>query len=175
MTKTLHERYLDYLSSEIGAKKALEDQRDLCEIMHATEFIPMFNAGNDDNREADGLEVRVQWMEPQNASGLQGPVSFLEMLVGLTRRANWLHDELSPQEWGHELLGNLELDQMWDPLSQRKRQKCIDTLERVIWRTYRQDGVGGMFPLKYPDKNQRKVEIWFQLNAYIMEKYPLDF
>jgi len=174
MTKTLHDRYLDYLSSQIIANKALEERYELFEIMHATEFIPMYQAGNDDNRASDGLDVRIQWMERHNASGLQGPVSFLEMLVGLTRRAAFLRDQMTPQQWGEELLTNLELNQMWDPLSQRKRQKVINTLERVIWRTYQRNGQGGLFPLLYRTPyDQRKVELWYQLNEYVMQHYPL--
>lgn len=171
MTKTLHDRYLDYLGSQLIARRALEDHRDLFEIMHSIEFI--WIVPNDDNRQVDGLDVRVQWMEQRNARGLQGPVSFLEMLVGLTRRANFLRDELSPKEWGQELINNLDLDQMWDPLSQRKRQKSIKIVEGVVWRTYRRDGHGGLFPLTRPRYDQRKVELWYQLNAYVMEHYPL--
>jgi hypothetical protein len=170
---TLYDRYLDYLCSQVIAVKALERMHELCEIMHSIEFIPMYQAGNDDNRLADGLDVRIQWMETIDASGLQGPVSFLEMLVGLTRRAEFLRDELTAPEWGWEIIRNLELDQMWDPLSQRKRRKVIDTIESVIWRTYRRNGEGGMFPLKSTEYDQRKIELWHQLNLYVMENYPL--
>lgn len=173
MTKPLHEKYLDYLGSQLIANKALEDHRDLFEIMHAMEFIPMFHVGNDDNREQDGLDVRVQWMMERDASGLQGPVSFLEMLVGLTRRATALDDELSAKEWGQLIIKNMGLEQMWDPLSERKRKKCIDTIESIVWRTFERDGTGGMFPLQRAEYDQRRVEIWHQLNAYIIEHNPL--
>jgi hypothetical protein len=84
-----------------------------------------------------------------------------------------MRDHMSPQEWGEEILHNLQLDQMWDPLSQRKRQKAIDIIEGVVWRNYKRDGTGGMFPLIRPEYNQKKVEIWYQLNAYVMQNYPL--
>lgn len=171
MTTTLHDRYLDYLGSQVIANKALENRRDLFEIMHAIEFVWM--VPNDDNRLVDGLDVRIQWMEEHDASGLQGPVSFLEMLVGLTRRAAFLRDEKTPQEWGEEILHNLQLDQMWDPLSQRKARKAIDIIESAIWRTYRRDGTGGLFPVTQPEYDQRKVELWHQLNEYVMQNYPL--
>lgn len=169
--KNLHERYLEYLGSQVIANKALEDHRDLFEIMHSIEFV--WIVPNDDNRLHDGLDVRVQWMEERDASGLQGPVSFLEMLVGFARRANFLRDELTSQEWGWHLITNMGLHQMWDPLSQRKRRKCVDIIEGVIWRTYRRDGTGGMFPLRHPEYDQRRLELWHQLNAYVMENYPL--
>jgi hypothetical protein len=171
MTKTLHDRYLDYLGFQVVTNKALEDHRDLFEIMHSMEFV--WIVPNDDNRIADGLDVRIEWMADREASGLQGPVSFLEMLVGLSRRAEFLRDEMTAKQWAWHLICNIELNQMWDPLSQRKRQKCIDTLERVIWRTYKRNGSGGLFPLHRPQHDQRKVELWYQLNAYVMENYPL--
>lgn len=171
MTKTLHDRYLDYLGSQVTYKRALETTHELFELMHSIEFVWM--VPNDDNRIADGLDVRIQWMEEQEASGLQGPVTFLEMLVGLTRRAEFLRDELTSKQWGWEIITNLGLDQMWDPLSQRKRRKVIDTIESAIWRTYRRDGSGGLFPLSHAEYDQRKVELWYQLNAYVMENYPL--
>jgi hypothetical protein len=31
------------------------------------------------------------------------------------------------------------------------------------------DGSGGLFPLKNPQQNQRTTEIWYQMNAWLME------
>ena len=49
-------------------------------------------------------------------------------------------------------------------------EEVNDVLDRVIWRTYRWDGHGGLFPLNEPEKDQREVEIWYQLSAYLLER-----
>jgi len=43
----------------------------------------------------------------------------------------------------------------------------------LIWRDYHADGRGGFFPLTNPDTDQTKVEIWYQMNAYVTEMTDL--
>jgi hypothetical protein len=62
---------------------------------------------------------------------------------------------------------------MADPLTQTKLEKVEIILEDLIWRTYRPNGQGGFFPLKNPQEDQTKIEIWYQLNEYVMEINPL--
>jgi hypothetical protein len=45
-----------------------------------------------------------------------------------------------------------------------------ETLDRVIYRNYESNGHGGFFPLEDPDEDQRRVELWYQLNAYLNER-----
>ena len=33
------------------------------------------------------------------------------------------------------------------------------------------NGTGGLFPLKRPRVNQRRVEVWYQMSEYLMENY----
>jgi hypothetical protein len=33
------------------------------------------------------------------------------------------------------------------------------------------NGTGGLFPLKMPKVNQRRVEIWYQMSAFIEENF----
>ena len=42
-------------------------------------------------------------------------------------------------------------------------------LDEIIWRTYNYDGSGGLFPLREPVGDQRDVELWYQLCAYLIE------
>jgi len=44
-----------------------------------------------------------------------------------------------------------------------------DVTHAVIWRTYNENGNGGLFPLRDSDQDQRQVEIWYQLSAYLLE------
>jgi hypothetical protein len=93
--------------------------------------------------------------------------SMLEMLVGLSRRLVDL-TEGEPRDWFWHILRNLELADHNDSVSYNQ-QDVDDILDRVIWRTYEPDGRGGLFPLKNAQEDQRKVEIWYQFCAYILE------
>lgn len=169
MTLALNERYLRYLESQISFNGRTK-YRDLLHLMHEKEFGPWF-IPNDDNRIVDGHDVRIEWLMSFDGSGLQGPVSFLEVLIALSRRIAFIIGE-SPKGWAWQLLCNIELHRMRDPLSRYKTAKANDIMETVIWRTYDPDGVGGFFPLNRPREDQRKVEIWYQMNAYIREIHP---
>ena len=94
----------------------------------------------------------------------------LEMLIGLSRRLSFETDR-EPREWFWHLLQVLHLDQYDD--SRRIPEEEVDAiLERVIWRTYGHNGDGGLFPLQNPSQDQRNVEIWYQLNEYLLEQAP---
>lgn len=138
-------------------------------LMHVKEFICLVY--NDDNRLVDGLDVRAEWFAYSGRVVDMGPCSFLEVLIGLSRRMAFFTGE-SAEGWAWQLLTNLELDRMRDPLSKYKRRKAEDILETVIWRTYEPDGACGFFPLTHPQDDQRKVELWYQMNAYVMEIHP---
>lgn len=168
MTKTLDDQYLDYLESQIGFEGG--EYRDLVILMHEKEF-GVWLIDNDDNRLVDALDVRAMWLMDFNGSGLQGPVSFLEVLIGLSRRLAFMAGQ-SAEGWAWQLLVNLELHRMRDPLSRYRMAKTDDILEAVIWRTYGPDGTGGFFPLSRPQMDQRKVELWYQMCAYVEEIHP---
>jgi hypothetical protein len=98
------------------------------------------------------------------------PVSLLEVLIALSRRVAWTTEE-SSNYWAWKLLKNLRLTKSSDPLVGAKADRVEDILESLIWRTYERDGQGGFFPLKYPQDDQTKREIWDQMNAYVNEMY----
>lgn len=55
-----------------------------------------------------------------------------------------------------------------DAFSEAKvRDKC----EKWIRREYDRNGVGSIFPLKKVKKDVRKMEIWGQMQSYVMENY----
>jgi len=42
-------------------------------------------------------------------------------------------------------------------------------IDEFVNREYDYDGTGGIFPLKHAEKDQRNVEIWYQMSAYLYE------
>jgi hypothetical protein len=138
---------------------------------------------NDDNRGEDGKQLRLEFIEevgPTWAPSLpQGPCTVLEMMIGLSRRlefetmsSRW---ERSPAEWFWVLIDNLGLE--WcDNFAYKSVTKVSQTREKVsqmLERHYDFDGNGGLFPLNNPKKDQRRVEIWYQMSAYVLENYPM--
>lgn len=167
MTQTYHNVYLDHLAAQIGFDRKYS-YRDLLILMYTKEFV--WFVPNDDNRIIDGLEIRREWA---NYAPLERnyPCSFLEVLIGLSRRMEFVLSE-SAEGWAWQLLINLEMHKMRDPLSRYKAKKANDIMDAVIWRTYASNGAGGFFPLGFPQEDQRKIELWYQMSAYVSEIHP---
>lgn len=130
---------------------------------------------NDENREEDGRALRAEYFEqPRVAAGgedlwLDAPASVLEVLIALSRHVAF-ESYSTPQKWFWKLLENLDLkhynDYHFNPDVERD---VDDTLERLLERGYSSDGRGGLFPLRDPLHDQRRVELWYQMCAYILE------
>lgn len=176
MTSTsLAEDYLRWLEPQIRDKHGNPDETywDLLKLMFEREFVPRVH--NDENREADGRDLRAEFCYqrdlPLDSLTDLGSASFLEVLIGLSKRMSFAAGGHT-RGWAWQFLVNLELHKMADPLSRRKAKQIEDILDTCIYRTYRPDGVGGFFPLAWPDEDQRKVELWYQMAAYIAELHP---
>jgi len=145
----------------------------LVNLMFDKEFT--WSVPHDDNRIADALQLRNEYSDEKHVRRAQmrrlGPCSFLEVLIGLSRRLAFTAGGKAPG-WAWVLLTNLELDKMIDPLSPRKINKINDIMDTVIQRTYSPDGQGGFFPLAYPDDDQTRIELWYQLNSFVEELHP---
>lgn len=171
--------YLLWLTSQIrgeGDGNPSRSYDDLCSIMFETEFpekaaqlVP-----NDSNRLGDGLGLRLEFCREQklpmdSLAGL-GPCSFLEVLIGLSQRLAFNGPGgYNAPGWAWVLLNNLALHRMTDPVGRSRERRVNDILSTCIWRNYGPDGVGGFFPQEQPFEDQTKVEIWYQMAAYIDE------
>lgn len=173
----LKEDYLRWLEPQLRDEHGNPDKSywDLLNVMFETPFgwsVPM-----DDNRLVDGLDLRRDYAREtrprptENQLDRLGPCSFLEVLIALSRHMAFVAGGGAPG-WSWQLLDNLELTRMYDPLSRQKEQKARGILDTVIHRKYSPDGTGGFFPLAWPDGDQTQVELWYQLNAYVGELHP---
>jgi len=124
---------------------------------------------NDQNRSEDGINLRQEYGSV-TGNGLPpvGPCRILEFLIGLAIRLNaadydpTMPDRVGPWFW--TLMDNLGIVDGDDPWIE-------DSLEKINTRDYSTDGHGGLFPLRRPKENQREVEIWYQMQAYLMENF----
>lgn len=140
---------------------------------------------NDDNRASDGRELREEFLsEVGHLEALpyldNAPCSIFEMLIALARRmefelcsAESSQDRTTTYFW--ELIGNLGLMALSDDVYAMNPggwnadlKLCVN---RLVHRTYNRNGHGGLFPLKHPMEDQRKVEIWYQMQSYLEENY----
>lgn len=136
-------------------------------------FVP-----NDDNRVADGKDLRIEFLQTTGYP-LDDPYghwfdlgcSMLEMIIALARRAAFEDESLgSPVEWFWRMIHNLELDGYTDNVFEISIQEEVEeVLDRLNSRRYSYDGSGGLFPLRRATEDQRTVELWTQMSAYLLE------
>lgn len=157
--------YFEWLISQIAVPRN-KTYNDLFDIMHGIEFVWM--VPNDDNRVQDGLDLRSEFLDGRRARLNLGGASVLEVIIGLSRRCAF-HAGETPNKWAWYLIRNLRLHRMLDPLDEEKVLEVQAILEDLIWRTYDKSGKGGFFPMKRAKEDQTKVEVWYQMNAYITE------
>ncbi len=163
------ETYLDWLTPQVGVSERPGSYSDLIQLLGTKEFVWL--VPHDDNRIRDGLDVRKEVQELTGMKTNLGPCSVLEVLVALSRRLSFVADGPEPG-WAWQLLCNLELDKYTDPIGPRQRVQVDEILEALVWRTYSEDGVGGFFPLAWPDEDQRYIELWYQMEFYVSEIHP---
>lgn len=159
-------------------------------MLHQKEFY--FVHAMDENRAADGKVLRDRYIYEKTENPktrdelyeiLSGPATMLEVMIGLTERmdaevyipAEGIREEYVDSFW--ELFRNLGLDAFTDSsFVDNWNETILDKkLTTVLDRKYKRDGEGGFFPLKGQiHDDQRKVEIWYQMQAYLIENYPIE-
>lgn len=169
---TLDDQYLTWLYSQVAEVKTRKSSRTYWNLMRqlfSTEFA--WFVPNDDNRAEDGRELRCEWVcnagTEADPDWLSLGCSFLEMLIGLSRRLAF-EAEGDVSYWFWHLINNMGLLGFHDR-SNFRPEEVDDRTSAVIWRTYESNGNGGLFPLRNPSKDQRKVEIWYQLSEYLLQ------
>lgn len=125
----------------------------------------------DDNRAADGIYLRYEYY---GEDFFGEPCSMLEMLIALANRFDGcvgfdISDTRDARMNFWMLIHNLGLDSCTDKYYNEK--KVDDILMTFKTRTYDFDGNGGLFPLKRSKIDQRKVEIWSQMQAWEVENF----
>lgn len=168
MTNLVDQPYYEWLISQIEFPRTLRKSfDDVLLRLHETEFIWMISG--DDNRAQDARDLRVEFKHQYSGRmKFKEFVSVLEVMVAISRILEFVAGGKAPQ-WAWRLIDNLGLDHYPDPLNGTKTAKLDEILESLVWRTYEKNGRGGFFPLVFPREDQTKVEIWYQLNAYVRE------
>lgn len=169
---TLDDRYLKWLYGQVSNAKIRKGSKTYWKLlrqMYTTEFIHF--VPNDENRAEDGKELRLDWtresgVRPDRA-WLSLECSFLELILGLAKRLNF-QEERTLVHWFWHLLKNLGFESLDD--SDGYPTAFVEMRMRVVnERSYDADGNGGLFPLRNPTQDQRKVDLWYQMMEYLVQ------
>lgn len=176
---TLDDLYLTWLYSQVADVEETNSRNTHWKVFNHLFRVPFeWVVSNDDNREEDGKALRNQFItqcdiEDIEINWLQLECSMLEMLVALAERSSF-EAPGTTADWFWIFLKNLKLN-FSDYAYNKSIEREVDViLQRFVQRTYQPNGVGGLFPLKNAQYDQRDVELWYQLSAYLLESEYAD-
>lgn len=179
--RDIEQDYFHWLCEAINADHERDSYWLVLKDLHRRSFVPMIE--HDDNRESDGLELREEYLRDIQADKydrISGDCSILEMMIALAKRMDFetsaVFDGGSPKNqtsyWFWDMMHNLKLDLADDATySQIGGREYVDAVvDDLVNREYEADGSGGLFPLTTAYEDQRDVEIWYQMAAYLNER-----
>lgn len=174
----LNAYYLWLLDSIDGTSVHVEDYMELTLQLFDTDFF--WRIENDANRASDGLNLRYEYVNVYGGEYCpefdEKNVSVLEVLIALA--VNWEHEitydfRLGDRSaiWFWDMIRNLGLLKMtnwaYDP------DFVGETLTIWMDRQFDKNGNGSPFLVKEDDRDQRKLEIWLQLQQYVLENVEI--
>lgn len=176
----IQESYLNWLCTIGGADDNAfgNGYHILFKVLHEIPFKVILE--RDNNRLSDALRLREMFKDVSCYALYDCidnmPVSFLELLISLALRMEFIisssEDIDETAQWVWVLLSNLNLiwydDTTWDD---NKELEVYYICQSVMSRAYNSTGQGGFFPLKDSKDDQRNVELWYQLNYFLNEKF----
>lgn len=152
----------------------------LMEFLHSIPFYSTVQIPLDENRGADGKDLRLRFVETTSEYTynhaylylMDYEATMLEVMVALTLKCEeniMRDDDLGDRsyEWFYGMLCSSGLDACDD--DHFDEDKAYEIVERILERKYSRNGKGGLFTLINPPKDLRRVEIWYQLLWYLDE------
>lgn len=175
----IHQAYFQWLCNMIRATDGEKSWWILMKDLYHKKFYSI--VAHDENRAFDGLELREDFYKEiwyPKYEEIKGECSLLEMLIGLARRIGYeTMDPYSDVEdttafWFWEMIKNLGLMIYDDEHYAENHGNYFveEILDDFVERRYKRNGKGGLFPLERSRKDQRRIEIWYQMSAYLNER-----
>lgn len=165
-----------WLVEEAGLYDKYENNSylNLASILYKTPFDVVVD--KDRNRIDDAIHLRYDFVAERGTDEYDldihsKPATVLEVLVAFSDRIIDCAPDSNPKSWIFTILKNLDIaisDNSWD---QDSALYVEHNLHVWIDRKYRGNGVGGPFPLRNPRGDQRYVELWYQMQSYLIENY----
>lgn len=166
--------YYDWLLEQINYYCGDDENIDRAlELMFVTPF--RWSIDNDENRAEDGLQLRSIFMYDEGWHTdpfYNEDCSVLEMLIALAARIEndimWDGENDRTSKWFWDMFNNLGFNKV-------DSDEYYIVLDTFLDRKYENNGIGVLFPLKRNNtkqhRNLKKIEIWEQAQAYLMENY----
>lgn len=172
--------YFDWLSMWLVPNGYKRDAyQKLLYSLYSTPFYAKLRM--DKNRIGDGLDLRSRYeYETGEMYDEDRPCSVLEVLAALAARGEKeiMYDpDFGDRtgEWFWEMMVNMGLDALDD--WHFDDEEFEEIMTNFLERRYGRDGDGGPFCVKKCDRNvikcdrnMTKIELWYQMNCYFMEK-----
>ena len=167
--------YFCWLIGFIGDKYIEGNYQKLLWKLFTTDYI--WELDYDRNRAADGLYLRKIFTRETGMFFMgRASCSVLEMMVALAKKAedDIMHDPDYGDRsgrWFWTMIQNLGLD-IYDDYTffEPEVDRILDVF---LYRRYENNGSGGAFPMRSKCRDLRKTDLWWQMNAYLEENYPV--
>lgn len=173
MKDQLDKEYFAYLKSLVEDDDVNKTYDRLLDHLFRVKYIHIVKG--DENRASDGVDIRRRFMFQSRLprylftdEWFNIECSMLEMLVALAQKFAFQVDQSVREAFWHmirntALIHNDDIDYEEDVVD--------DALERILFRQYRANGEGGFFPLTQINRDQRNVELLYQLYTYVNQEY----
>lgn len=178
VSPSLAETYFHWLYDQVCDIRDIDSPHsymNVCWYMHQQVFAVYVS--HDENRVSDASYLRNDFAKdlgngrPMDVSDIMSPdATVLEVLIALARQADTMIP-LMPKVWFQIFIENLNLWKWNDAYcSARPTWPISRIITTLNSRTYKPDGRGGIFPLTRPEHDQRTVELWYQMGAYMTDR-----
>lgn len=174
--------YFEWLIGIVDDPGIRKSYKELLWYLFEKEYV--WHVELDENRAADGVDIRSEYISEKGlfdepvAMDLEiRPCSLLEMLIAFAARIE--RDVTGepgndhPEKWFWMFIENLGLkdasDSNWRKVPVREHVR--DQVEMFLERDISYNGEGGLFPLRRPPEDQKKVQLWTQMQSYLNENY----
>jgi hypothetical protein len=170
--------YFDWICAQIDVSPAKNNCAKFVWELHIQKFEFSKRVPRDEDRYLDGLSLRWEFLQKDGdtpkVNPLTGDASLLECLVALARRLEYIGAErfenFSVSAYFWLMVGNMGLKAIEDDYAyfHEAMSRNEDLIDKFFNREYDELGRGGgLFPLKWSNQDQRKVDIWYQAMAYL--------
>lgn len=178
--------YMAYLRSHVELNDFVGRGRTylgLLKHLNQTDFVSYIDM--DVNREEDAFSLRAYYLNevfqlPDGSFTTDTCPSVLEVMIALAERIDGIasvdYIPTSP-DWFWEMCDNAGYLVYTDEYLLRNpyaRAEMEAITQQIIEREFEPNGNGSWFPLERPEKDQRDVQIWEQMYAYLREYYKMD-
>lgn len=155
-------------------------------LMKTLHSIPFFATHERDlNRMDDGYRLRIDYENFNDVHNdleelYEMKITVLEVLIGLANRIEDLMFDPDKGDqtviWFWQMIGNLGFETFTDEAFAKREWYTFqveDVVKKWMERKFQRNGKGSPFPLKTAKYDQRKIELLYQMNDYLNERYPI--